>query len=114
MCIRDRAEFFNEYGALLWEGTLETLYMTLFATLFAYVLGLPMGVLLTVTKAGGVAPAPRFNAVLDVYKRQPIGACAFRKSPWRISYRPSRRSSAWTKTGCPENRTPASICARSP
>ena len=37
------AEFFNEYGALLWEGTLETLYMTLFATLFAYVLGLPMG-----------------------------------------------------------------------
>ncbi|MFR1357620.1 MAG: hypothetical protein ACLSBB_10205 [Ruthenibacterium lactatiformans] len=47
------AEFFNEYGALLWEGTLETLYMTLFATLFAYVLGLPMGVLLTVTKAGG-------------------------------------------------------------
>ena len=31
--------------------------MTLFATLFAYVLGLPMGVLLTVTKAGGVAPA---------------------------------------------------------
>ena len=53
------AEFFNEYGALLWEGTLETLYMTLFATLFAYVLGLPMGVLLTVTKAGGVAPAPR-------------------------------------------------------
>ena len=50
-------------GAQLWEGTLETLYMTLFATLFAYVLGLPMGVLLTVTKAGGVAPAPRFNAV---------------------------------------------------
>ena len=57
------AEFFNEYGARLWEGTLETLYMTLCATLFAYVLGLPMGVLLTVTKAGGVAPAPRFNAV---------------------------------------------------
>ena len=61
--VKTMAEFFNEYGALLWEGTLETLYMTLFATLFAYVLGLPMGVLLTVTKAGGVAPAPRFNAV---------------------------------------------------
>ena len=57
------AEFFNEYGALLWEGTLETLYMTLFATLFAYVLGLPMGVLLTVTKRGGIAAAPRFHAV---------------------------------------------------
>ena len=57
------AQFFAQYGDLLWEGTLETLYMTLFATLFAYVLGLPMGVLLTVAKAGGVAPAPRFNAV---------------------------------------------------
>ena len=37
--------------------------MTLFATLFAYVLGLPMGVLLTVTKRGGIAAAPRFHAV---------------------------------------------------
>ena len=29
----------------------------------AYVLGLPMGVLLTVTKRGGIAAAPRFHAV---------------------------------------------------
>ena len=57
------AEFFAKYASLLWEGTLETLYMTLLPTLFAYLLGLPMGVLLTVTKSGGVRPAPRFNAV---------------------------------------------------
>ncbi len=56
-------EFFREYGALLWEGTLETLYMTLAATFFAYLLGLPMGVALTITKKGGIAEAPRFNAV---------------------------------------------------
>ena len=56
-------EFFSEYGSLLWAGTLETLYMTLVPTLFAYVLGLPMGVLLTITKPGSIAPAPRFNAV---------------------------------------------------
>lgn len=57
------AEFMAKYAGLLAEGTLETLYMTLVPTLFAYLLGLPMGVLLTVTKRGGVRPAPRFHAV---------------------------------------------------
>ncbi len=57
------SEFFAQYGALLVESTLETLYMTLGSTLMAYVLGLPMGVLLTITKKGGVAEAPRFHAV---------------------------------------------------
>lgn len=56
-------EFIREYGLLIWNGTLETLYMTLSATFFAYLLGLPMGVLLTITKVGGIAEAPRFNAV---------------------------------------------------
>ena len=57
------AQFFSQYGPLLAEGVWESVYMTLATTALAYVLGLPMGVLLTVTKAGGVAPAPRFNAV---------------------------------------------------
>jgi len=57
------AAFIEQYGLMLVEGTLETLYMTLVPTLVAYVLGLPMGVLLTITKKGGIAPAPRFNAV---------------------------------------------------
>ena len=39
------------------------MYMTLATTALAYVLGLPMGVLLTVTKRGGIAAAPRFHAV---------------------------------------------------
>lgn len=55
-------EFLQQYGPLLWQGTLETLYMTLAATLLAYALGLPLGVLLTITKSGGIAEAPRFNA----------------------------------------------------
>ena len=37
------AQFFAEYGDLLWEGTLETLYMTFVPTLAAYLIGLPMG-----------------------------------------------------------------------
>ena len=57
------AAFFLKYGALLWQGTLDTLYMTLLSTLFAYVLGLPMGVLLFVTKKGGIAENKPFNAV---------------------------------------------------
>ena len=57
------AQFFAQYGDLLWEGTLETLYMTFVPTLAAYVIGLPLGVLLTTTKPGGIMAAPTFNAV---------------------------------------------------
>ena len=57
------ANFFAQYGDLLLEGTLETLYMTIIPTLVAYLLGLPMGVLLTTTKQGSIMQAPRFNAV---------------------------------------------------
>ena len=53
--------FIEEYGLLLLGGVGETLFMTLVPTLFAYVLGLPMGVLLTITKPGGIAEAPRFK-----------------------------------------------------
>ena len=45
---------------------LDTLYMTLTSTALAYVLGLPLGVLLTVTDKNGLRPAPRLNAVLNV------------------------------------------------
>lgn len=57
------ADFFAQYGDLLLEGTLETLYMTFIPTVIAYCIGLPMGVLLTTTKQGSIMQAPRFNAV---------------------------------------------------
>lgn len=57
------AQFFSQYGPLLAEVVWESVYMTLATTALAYVLGLPMGVLLTVTKRGGIAAAPRFHAV---------------------------------------------------
>ena len=57
------AQFFSQYGPLLAEGVWESVYMTLATTALAYVLGLPMGVLLTVTKRGGIAAAPRCHAV---------------------------------------------------
>jgi len=51
---------------LLWDSTVETLYMTFWSSLIAYVVGLPLGVLLVVTRKGGIMPAPTFNAVLGV------------------------------------------------
>jgi len=51
---------------LLWDSTVETLYMTFWSSLIAYVIGLPLGVLLVVTRKGGIMPAPTFNAILGV------------------------------------------------
>ena len=50
--------------ALLRQGIFDTLYMTLPSTFFAYVIGLPLGVLLVITRRGNIHPAPSFNAVL--------------------------------------------------
>ena len=35
---------------LLWQGTKDTLLMTIPSTLFAYLLGIPLGVLLVITR----------------------------------------------------------------
>ena len=51
-------------GPLLLQGTKDTLYLTLWSGLLAYILGLPLGILLVVTKRGNIMPAPSFNAAL--------------------------------------------------
>lgn len=51
---------------MLWEGTVETLYMTLWSSAIAYLIGLPLGVLLVVTRRGGIMPSPAFNTILGV------------------------------------------------
>ncbi len=56
----------NETIMMLVEGTRDTLYMTLMSTLFGYVLGLPMGILLTVTDKEGIRPNAFIYKVLDV------------------------------------------------
>lgn len=45
------------------QGLLDTLYMTAMSALFSYIIGLPMGVLLFITKKGGLAECKPFNAV---------------------------------------------------
>ena len=51
---------------MLLEGTRDTLYMTLVATLFGYILGLPVGILLTITDKEGIAPNAIIYRILDV------------------------------------------------
>lgn len=58
------AEFWSEYGALLAEGTVDTLVMVVLSTLFAYLLGLPMGVILTLTQPHGICSNRIVNRVL--------------------------------------------------
>lgn len=50
---------------MLLEGTRDTLYMTLMSTFFGYVLGLPMGIILTVTDKEGIRPNALIYKVLD-------------------------------------------------
>jgi len=47
------------------QGTLETLYMTGLSTVFAYLFGLPLGVLVIITRKDSLLPMAKVNAVLE-------------------------------------------------
>ncbi len=53
---------------LIFQSTLQTLQMVFFSTIFSILLGLPLGILLCVTRTeehGGIMPRPVLNSVLD-------------------------------------------------
>lgn len=50
---------------LMWQGLLETLYMTLWSTGLAYLIGIPLGVVLIVTDAEGIRPVKPLHDVLS-------------------------------------------------
>ena len=52
---------------LLWQGTKDTLLMSIPSTLFAYLLGIPLGVLLVITRRDHILPHPTFNMVLGFF-----------------------------------------------
>ena len=56
--------FFEEYGDLLLEGTLDTIVMTSIATLLAYAIGLPAGVLLIVSSKKGIKENATIHAII--------------------------------------------------
>ncbi|MCS3431923.1 D-methionine transport system permease protein [Klebsiella sp. BIGb0407] len=59
-----RSLSWEDLWPLLLEGTLDTLYMVALAALFTLLIGLPLGVLLFITRREGVLPAPRVNQLL--------------------------------------------------
>ncbi len=59
------AEFVKEYGAMLASNTGITLYMVFASTALAYVLGIPMGILLVVTRKDGLHPNAIVYKIMD-------------------------------------------------
>ena len=51
---------------MLLQETWNTLYMTIPSTIFAYLLGLPLGVLMVITRKESIMPRPTLNRVLGV------------------------------------------------
>ncbi|QUG75712.1 methionine ABC transporter permease MetI [Erwinia sp. E602] len=54
----------NELWQLMAQATLETLYMVALAGVFTLLFGLPLGVLLFISRRGGILPLPRVNALI--------------------------------------------------
>ena len=54
-----------ENGIIL-KGVWETIYMTTLSSLIAYIIGLPLGVVLSVTSGEGIRPIPWLNRVLGL------------------------------------------------
>ena len=56
--------FLDDYGSLLWQGTIETLLMVTISTLIAYAVGIPLAVICKITEPGGLKQQAVTNAVL--------------------------------------------------
>lgn len=59
-------DFFNQYGIMILEATLQTLLMVVVSVLFGYLLGMPLGILAYITAPGSISPQKQIYAVLDV------------------------------------------------
>lgn len=53
-------------NGILQYGIWETIYMTLLSTIFAYVIGLPIGLILSVTGKNGIRPIAWLNRILSI------------------------------------------------
>ena len=51
---------------LLWQATLETLYMSLISTALAFIIGLGLAVVLVLSRKGGLMPNPALYRCLDI------------------------------------------------
>ena len=98
----------QENLSMFLEGTVETLYMTGMSTILAYVFGLPLGILVIITRQDGLSPHPKLNAVLDWIVN--IG----RSIPFLILMiiaLPLSKIIVGTKVGTPATIPPMVVCA---
>jgi D-methionine transport system permease protein len=58
-------EIMINYGDMLTQGIMDTLYMTLIATLIAYLGGLPIGIIAEVTSENSIHPMPIINKIFS-------------------------------------------------
>ncbi|MCL1631218.1 ABC transporter permease [Sporolactobacillus sp. CPB3-1] len=70
------ADFINEWGSAIWEGFIQTTQMTLISLAFSILIGLPLGVLLVLTRKGGQwESVPAFtivNSLINVIRSIPF------------------------------------------
>ena len=68
--------FDSKFLSLIATGFLETIYMTLTASLISYIIGLPLGVFLSVSRPEGIAPNPELNrffgAIVNLLRSVPF------------------------------------------
>lgn len=57
---------FKDMIPMLAGGTWDTLYMVLVSTLLGYLIGLPLGILLTITDVDGIIPNKVIYKILDI------------------------------------------------
>ena len=53
-------------NGIIQTGIWETIYMTILSTIFSYGIGLPLGVILSVTDKEGIHPMAALNRVLGI------------------------------------------------
>ena len=56
--------FWEKYGSILLSGAEDTLVMVVVSTVLAYLIGLPLGVLLSITQPHGIWPHKTLNNIL--------------------------------------------------
>ena len=57
--------FLADYGKLLFDGTLATLWMVLASTVLAHLVGVPIGIVVVVTDRGLLLPSKGVHLVLE-------------------------------------------------
>ena len=62
----DFDRYVNHMWRILFQGTIDTLYMVGFASLFAIILGSCVGMFLYITAPGGVRPMPVLNRIVGI------------------------------------------------